>query len=61
MTVTIEVQCDGLDCYSSHEIDNNTDSEIEHIGWLVDYETGFHYCRKCSEIVKKEIGNKGDE
>lgn len=56
MTVTINLQCDGFDCFHSVEIREDTDTAIIQAGWGIDYSNGCHYCPECWPDVKKEIG-----
>ena len=55
MTVEIIVKCDSRNCIEEREIYGDTDYQIERIGWFIDINSGYHYCPRCWEIVKKEL------
>lgn len=58
MTVTIELKCDGYNCFTSRELDADNDAQVERAGWGIDYKNGFHYCPSCWPIVQKELDNE---
>lgn len=55
MTVEIIAKCDGRGCHNFAEIESDTDKSIERVGWGIDQEEGFCYCKACWPTVKKEI------
>lgn len=56
MSIEISVQCDNLTCLDAVPIDKATDKEIRNAGYWIDKETGCHYCRRCAEKAKVELG-----
>ena len=60
MTIEINLICDAFDCLCSREIGEDTDREIEWLGWGIDYKTGYHYCPTCLKVVEKELADIED-
>lgn len=55
MSIKIVIECDGLDCVNSREIDEDTTENIEAHEWLCDpNESEYHYCPSCAPAVKDE-------
>lgn len=56
MGMKIVLECDGLNCTNSEEIDEATDENIEQFDWLSDpNESEYHYCPACAPTAKAEL------
>lgn len=64
MTIKISIECDGLDCFNSMDIDecDTPEVSIRFSKWEQDpSEDSFHYCPNCWPKVKREIDKRDSD